>query len=742
MNPSASVSEDAAPTSAQAKQAACLECRRSKVKCTRDIGAAVCRKCQHAGLQCVTPEYHVGRYKGVKNKRSGLEKAIYQVEQALKRSKAGTIGLDREVEADLRQLVSSPQVSPSRPRQSSSAPPGVVDQQPFSELQTSLVGSGRVATVESSHEVSPAEIGEKPDELALNNADNPLQLLAMASVLPGQSPSTTMSTSPAGVVPRPSATDANPDDTELQRFFTLPMSKLDNSPDLDPIDLGLVTVEEADSLFAFFYERLSHTRWGLDPVLHTASFVRSRSAFLFTSILAASALFLPKADALCKRLSNHRNHLARLVIANRNRSVEIVLAFMVNIPWMVPAKQWADDETCSYLSMALTLALDLCLNKIVVPSPTIRPVGFLDRVAKAECIDTAKALQLDGFPGVDPSSAWGRRLLRTRERAWLGLFVLDRGICLARGRPYAVPIGPLVESCDTWHISDIADRWDGSVISAAVLRRDLVGLISSVREFCDSGQGANGGYTAVKFLKDKIDRFFEQWYAVWSLQITQGDGQLPPYVEILVSHTKLSTYCNVVNHPTASNDVKQFFRAAGLASAMNVMRAAVQGENRLKSMPNNTVIMVSFAATFALALGTTTSGNRAILGHNARALIEETTQVLERIGSTPTHRQGLSVLFAKHIRRLLQSSILKPTEDHPRQTPGAPEQAQPQDLNPEYSNARSGSAHTVDAASAPYVFDMTDDQILEAINNASTSQDLFQLDETMFLDWLDWPNVT
>lgn len=66
MNPSSSTDHDAAQTAAQAKQAACLECRRSKVKCTRDPQAAVCRKCQQAGLQCVTPEYHVGRYKGVK----------------------------------------------------------------------------------------------------------------------------------------------------------------------------------------------------------------------------------------------------------------------------------------------------------------------------------------------------------------------------------------------------------------------------------------------------------------------------------------------------------------------------------------------------------------------------------------------------------------------------------------------------------------------------------------------------
>ncbi|KAJ9632873.1 hypothetical protein H2204_007603 [Knufia peltigerae] len=742
MNTSSPADQDAASSPAQNKQAACLECRRSKVKCTRDANATICRKCQQAGLQCVTPEYHVGRYKGVKNKRTGLEKAIYQVEQAIKRSKDGSTGLALDVEADLRQLISAPQTAPLR-RHSTSNVHSSPSHHPLVHPRMNLHPVKENGISPTAHEVSPANMGEKPDELALNNADNPLQLLAMASVLPGQSPSTNMSTSPAGTLAHQTSIESNLADADLQQFFGSLMSNLDNTPELDPIEIGLVTTEEADTLFAFFYERLSHTRWGLDPTLHTSAFVRSRSAFLFTSILAASALFLPKAEALWKRLSHHRNHLVRTVIYNKYRSVEIVLAFMVNIPWMTPAKHWADDETCAYLSAALTLALDLSLNKIVVPSPTIRPAGFLDRIAKADCIDATRALQIDGFPNVDPTSAWGRRLLRTRERVYLALFVLDRGICLARGRPYAVPIGPLVESCDTWHISDIADRWDGSVISAAVLRRDLVGLITGVREFCDGSQGINGGSTAVKFLKDKIDRFFEQWFAVWSRQITQGDGQLPPYVEILASHTKLSTYCNVVNHPTASNDVKQFFRAAGLASAMNVMRAAVQGENRLKSMPNNTVIMVSFAACFALALGATAFGGRTMLAPNARSLIEETTQVLERIGSTPKHRKGLSVLFARHIRRILQSSLLNPAEGNPANIIGGSEQAMHQgNPNVDYSSSSNAPVNMPNVSSEPYVFDMTDDQILEAINNASASQELFQLDETMFMDWLDWPNVT
>jgi hypothetical protein len=174
-----------------------------------------------------------------------------------------------------------------------------------------------------------------------------------------------------------------------------------------------------------FYQHLSHTRWGLDPRIHTASFVRSRSAFLFTSLLAAAALFLPNTAALARRLSVHCRNLADRVMIHRNRSPEIVLAFMVNIPWMSPGKHWADDATCSYMAMALTVAIDLSLNKLIVPSPS--KMQNIRGVPKSDCIAARKALELDGFEAVDPASAYGKRLLRRRERIWLALFVLDRG---------------------------------------------------------------------------------------------------------------------------------------------------------------------------------------------------------------------------------------------------------------------------------------------------------------------------
>jgi hypothetical protein len=64
-------------------------------------------------------------------------------------------------------------------------------------------------------------------------------------------------------------------------------------------------------------------------------------------------------------------------------------------------------------------------------------------------------------------------------------------------------MSPLIENCDQWHLSELTDRWDGSIVSVAVLRRDLVSvnnapyrrranvtlektkLIARVRDICD-----------------------------------------------------------------------------------------------------------------------------------------------------------------------------------------------------------------------------------------------------------------
>lgn len=134
------------------------------------------------------------------------------------------------------------------------------------------------------------------------------------------------------------------------------------------------------------------------------------------------------------------------------------------------------------------------------------------------------------------------------------------------------------------------------------------------------------------------------------------EHRLPPYVEVLVTHTRLSIYSSVINHPTAPLEVRHFFRTAGLSAALNVMRAAVQGESQLFSMPNNTAIMVSFAACFALKLSTQMSGGNSssVLAPSVRTLIEETADMMEKIGNITKHRQGMGRLYGRYLRLLVK----------------------------------------------------------------------------------------
>ncbi|KAJ5872031.1 uncharacterized protein N7529_004384 [Penicillium soppii] len=666
------------------KQAACLTCRRSKIRCNRLAGETQCEKCKQSNTECIVPNHHLGRQKGVKNKRKGLEKAIHQIEQAIKRPK-----VDASESEDAQRAISGLQ-------------------ELLNQVQGQLQNDHGLSETENLHDLPSPHAAH--ESLTLDDAENPLQLLARASDL--QLSPTGVRHVPKSPMPLPEASVLSSSEPSAKSFFVPARANLDVGPDNDPVDLGLVTFDESESLFSFFYQNLAHTRWGLDPLVHTPSFVRSQSSFLFTSIMAGAALFLSSAAALSKRLSRHCKWLAKRVITNRHRSVEIVLAFMVNVPWMSPGDSLGDDDTCSYIAMALTVALDLSLNKIVSPSSSFDQ-GLLNRLARADCIDAKRALHMDGFDDVDPSSEWGLRLLRRRERAWIALYVVERGVCLARGRSYTVPSTALIKNCDHWHLSNVADRRDGSMNSMAVLRRDL----------------------------KTIETFYERWYSTWALAIGEGETRsLPPYVEILVTHTQLSTYGGVINHPTAPIEVKRFFRAAGLSSALNVLRAATQGESRLKSMPNNTVIMISFAACSALSLSVTPGDSRSSLAPSVRNLIEETAGVLERIGATPSHRSGASVLYGRFLRELIRRApvLTSQRRSHPRVDPPdialpgleqIPSRVLPQDI---WSEPMHFSA-------------MSDHQIVDAVNRAGTafgeSIPDVPLDDMLNWDWLDFANT-
>lgn len=183
------------------------------------------------------------------------------------------------------------------------------------------------------------------------------------------------------------------------------------------------------------------------------------------------------------------------------------------------------------------------------------------------------------------------------------------------------------------------------------------------------------------------------------------------------------------------------------------MRAAIQGESRLKSMPNNTVIMISFAACSALSLSVTPTDSRCSLAPSVRNLIEETADVLERIGASPNHRNGASVVYGRFLRALIRRAAISYNSQSHWQNilPGG-------DLQPSAQLGQYGPAPpAAQPESLPSVFlseplhfsAMSDGQIIDAINQAGTAfgasvpdVPLDAMDDIMSRDWLDLANST
>ncbi|KAF2669134.1 hypothetical protein BT63DRAFT_424843 [Microthyrium microscopicum] len=635
------------------KRAACLNCRKSKVKCKRAEGASKCQRCESSHLECIVPNIQMGRKKGSRNKRKGLDNYIVKIEQALKKSSKGDLQ-DDSAFTELQQLLNRVR---DRDRRTSSLASGPSQSR------------GEETEVDEDDD-SPSIIH---DEDALDDAENPLELLVRASRL-RQGKAQSANVRP----PSPGSVNFDRDGygsyADIQRFFMPIRASIDGNgrgddDESDPIHLGLVTEEEAEMLLAFFYNHTAYIRWGLDPHLYTLQFTRRRSSFLLTSLLAAAALFMPGSGALSKRLTNHRKTLAHRVIHKRLRSVEIVLAF-ITVPWIHPGTHHAEYDTALYLSMALTIGLDLGLNKIIRPSLGYN-ADIIRRTPRANTLDANYALAIDGFEGIDIGTDFARRLLRRRERVWLALFAYERGFSLAQGRSPIVPIDPIVLNCDEWHDVDIADYSDGPLVATVALRRDLHGLVDTVRSRCDSYRMIDVGSNVAEEIEAIMERFYENYLAKWTSKIGTGSPKvLAPMSEIMVVHTRLSTYTSVINHPTAPKEVKHLFRKSALSSALHLMRVAVNCESQLNAIANNTTIMISFAGAVALKLSTVSPGGQ--VAPSVRSLIEQTADVLIRIGTTPKHRNGSPVIYGKYLKMILSQV---PTANDPPQITNAFEPA-------------------------------------------------------------------
>ncbi|PQE23767.1 aldo keto reductase protein [Rutstroemia sp. NJR-2017a BBW] len=175
----------------------------------------------------------------------------------------------------------------------------------------------------------------------------------------------------------------------------------------------------------------------LDPKLHTFEYVRQKSPFLLTAILAASSkAFHP---GLHPTLRSHTENLLGKAFAKGTKSVETVQAILIFTYWKEP------DEIRTWLLVGY--AIRMCIE-----------LGWHELVPVARKATTT-------------SDEIAIREARNVERTWLVLFVYDRSLSLQLGKPWMIETTDLITGARDWHQEPYAVPGGDMLLSAFVCLR-------------------------------------------------------------------------------------------------------------------------------------------------------------------------------------------------------------------------------------------------------------------------------
>ncbi|GKZ27411.1 hypothetical protein AbraIFM66951_004199 [Aspergillus brasiliensis] len=435
--------------------------------------------------------------------------------------------------------------------------------------------------------------------------------------------------------------------------------QLDIGVEVDPLELGLASVKEADYLFLVYFDKIHPLVGILDPLLHTVGFVRSRSALLLTWILAVAALFDHHSGALAKRLRMHGERVSKLVYKRGYKSVEIIQGYYISFLARSPALNIAEEHSWIYTSYASALAAELDLDqKQPSPSSLYRTGGLLGYEKSSS---TTAISQMD-FSSED--LVLRQRLVRNRERTWLRIFLWERAQSAIIGRMNVFPETDLTLSIDDWGMHPLADPVDRFTVAFIHLRRILAAVQGELKMKIDLQQTSDPHW-----VQKMIDNSLECWCRAWIYPL---DSKTPCekinciYLRHVYEHGRLWTLSFTL-HAYSHSGLAPASILAGLKgdclnTAIRCCEDAVYdleytGEP-LYCMLAPTWAMLSYAVIMALTLFPMVHSAPEGEDVELLGLAAQVATHMERAGTTPTHRFGIAALLGQHLRRILRRKAL------------------------------------------------------------------------------------
>ncbi|KAH8896907.1 hypothetical protein GQ53DRAFT_638910, partial [Thozetella sp. PMI_491] len=251
----------------------------------------------------------------------------------------------------------------------------------------------------------------------------------------------------------------------------------------DPINKKILSYHIATSLFEG--HNLNPFICVLDPSLHTFQYVRERSSFLLTVLLAAAAkAFNP---ALHSDLRKYSEKLLVDSFARGTKSPEVIQAILLNTYWKEPD----DTRSWSFIGYAIRLCMELGWHKL------------------------AQDREEDDV-GATPEFQVRQR--RNLERTWLVLFVYDRSMSLQTGKPWMIERSEFIESANTWYRHSLAISNDATLSALVTLRlaaADILEVFNPQRP-APSVTHAYRFDSLLKTLTPQIEAWKQHWVRVTS----------------------------------------------------------------------------------------------------------------------------------------------------------------------------------------------------------------------------------
>ncbi|KAJ5090928.1 transcriptional regulator family: Fungal Specific TF [Penicillium argentinense] len=446
----------------------------------------------------------------------------------------------------------------------------------------------------------------------------------------------------------------------------------DVGPDLDPIDLGLITVGESSALFAIYFSHLHVINGILDPLLHTPEFVRSRSSLLFTWILALTAQFNHQSGHLATRLRLHGDKLSRHVHTCGFKSVEIVQGYYISLLSATPAKNLSEERSWLYTMYAFGVAVELGLDQpsrfchYPVSKTSTSTISRIDerelpfqpprmpQTSDQEDLPSCHSRNVRDVGG----QAYIQRLARNQERTWFRISLWERANSAACGRVNVFPDTELMSNVHSWWMHPLADSTDKYTCAFVLLRRDIAVLQNETRRQAKFSQ------SNPHWARELINATFEPWLQRWlPSRATQEQPQCLPdlYLYYVYIHGRLWILSTALNASMNMGQNLEAIREDCFEAAIHCSEIAVHDLQSIGEpmycMLSPTWAMISYAAILALKIFPFLHGSRPGQQVELLALLAQVALQLECAGSTPSHRLGIATLLGEHLMMILRTKV-------------------------------------------------------------------------------------